>query len=125
MNLGSLKWNEAVMELKKGDVYFSPFYEDENEIIHPCVVYELIDDDKIAICMISTNMKKAYWPGNIVLNDYEAGLPKRSIVVISKTKIIERTKLKEYVGRFGVMRVEEIIKEIKKLNESIESSKAR
>jgi hypothetical protein len=70
-------------------------------------------------------MKKAYWPGNIVLNDYEAGLPKRSIVVISKTKIIERTKLKEYVGRFGVMRVEEIIKEIKKLNESIESSKAR
>jgi mRNA interferase MazF len=113
------------MELKIGDVYFSQFHEDENEIIHPCVINEIINDNEIAICMISTNMKKAYWPGNIVLNDYEAGLPKRSIVVVSKTKIIDRKNLKEYVGRFGVIRAEEIIREIKKLNESIERSKTR
>ena len=113
------------MELKKGDLYFAPFYEDENEIVHPCVVYDISNKNEISICMISTNMKKAYWPGNIVLNDYEAGLPKRSIVVISKTKNIELSKLREYVGRFGKTRTDEIISEIKKFNESILRIKAR
>ena len=107
---------EAHMKITKGDVFFASYYEEEDEIIHPCVIYELINEDEFKICMISTNMKKAYWPGNIVLNDNEAGLPKKSIVIVSKTKIIKLINFREYIGRFSITRTEEIIKEIERLN---------
>ena len=108
------------MKITIGDVFFASYYEDENEIIHPCVIYKLINEDEFGICMISTNMKKAYWPGNIVLNDNEAGLPKKSIVIVSKTKITKRDNLKEYIGRFSISRTEEITKEIEGLNNIVE-----
>jgi mRNA interferase MazF len=107
---------EAHMKINKGDVFFASYYEEDNEIIHPCVIYELINENEFKICMISTNMKKAYWPGNIVLNDNEAGLPKKSIVIVSKTKISKLINLKEYIGRFSLLRTEESINEIEKLN---------
>ena len=104
------------MKITKGDVFFASYYEEENEIIHPCVIYKLINENEYNICMISTNMKKAYWPGNIVLNNNEAGLPKKSIVIVSKTKIVKLNNLKEYIGRFSISRTEEIINEIERLN---------
>ena len=107
---------EAHMKITKGDVFFASYYEDENEIIHPCVIYELINENEFKICMISTNMKKAYWPGNIILNDNEAGLPKKSIVIVSKTKTAKLMNLREYIGRFSILRTEEIIKEIERLD---------
>jgi mRNA interferase MazF len=114
---------EAHMKITKGDVFFASYYEEEDEIIHPCVIYELINEDEFRICMISTNMKKAYWPGNIVLNDNEAGLPKKSIVIVSKTKIAKFSKLREYIGRFSITRTEEITKEIERLNNIVGQKK--
>ena len=108
------------MKITQGDVFFASYYEEKNEIIHPCVIYELINENEFKICMISTNMKKAYWPGNIVLNDNEAGLPKKSIVIVSKTKMAKLNNLREYIGRFSILRTEEIIKEIERLNNIVE-----
>ena len=107
---------DAHMKVNQGDVFFASYYEEENEIIHPCVIYKLINENEFKICMISTNMKKAYWPGNIVLNNNEAGLPKKSIVIVSKTRIAKSNNLKEYIGKFSISRTEEIIKEIERLN---------
>ena len=108
------------MEVDIGNIYYVRISEDKNEIIHPYVVYEKISDEEYAICMISTNMKKAYWPGNIIIEKEESGLPKRSIVVVSKTGIIKKDKLETAIGRIDKERLQEVIKEIANLNNRIE-----
>ena len=108
------------MEVDIGNIYYVKTSEDEDEIIHPYVVYDKISEEKYVICMISTNMKKAYWPGNIIIEKEESGLPKRSIVVVSKTRIIKKNKLNNAIGRLGKERLQEVIKEIADLNNRIE-----
>ena len=75
--------------------------------------------------MISTNMKKAYWPGNIILNPDESGLPKKSIVIISKSRIISKDKIGICIGKIGQGRIDEIRKEIASLNDKIERRRLR
>jgi len=110
----------SIVEVDIGNIYYVKTSEDEDEIIHPYVVYDKISEEEYAICMISTNMKKAYWPGNIIIEKEESGLPKRSIVVVSKTGIIKKDKLKNAIGRLGKERLQEVIKEIADLNNRIE-----
>ncbi len=110
----------SIVEVDIGNIYYVRISEDKNEIIHPYVVYEKISDEEYAICMISTNMKKAYWPGNIIIEKEESGLPKRSIVVVSKTGIIKKDKLETAIGRIDKERLQEVIKEIANLNNRIE-----
>ena len=109
------------MPIELGNIYFVKTSEDQDEIIHPYVVYEKVNDIEYSICMISTNMKKAYWPGNIIINPDESGLPKKSIVIVSKTSIINKDKLENCIGKIGVEILIEIKNEISSLNERIES----
>ena len=108
------------MEVELGNIYYVKTSDDKDEIIHPYVVYEKIREEEYAICMISTNMKKAYWPGNIIIEKEESGLPKRSIVVVSKSGIIKKDKLENAIGRIGKERLLEVIKEITNLDNRIE-----
>ena len=109
------------MPIELGNIYFVKTSEDQDEIIHPYVVYEKVNDIEYSICMISTNMKKAYWPGNIIINPDESGLPKKSIVIVSKTRIITEDKLDNCIGKIGLERLIEIQDGISGLNERIES----
>ena len=110
------------MEVELGNIYYVKTSDDKDEIIHPYVVYEKIREEEYAICMISTNMKKAYWPGNIIIEKEESGLPKRSIVVVSKSGIIKKDKLENAIGRIGKERLLEVIKEITNLDNRIWTS---
>jgi len=83
----------------QGGIYWSKIAEgDEAEIVHPQVV---IQDDAIngsrigtvVVCALSTNMRKAYGVGNVLLEEGEANLPRRSIVVVSQVSCIEKGQL--------------------------------
>ena len=108
------------MEIEIGNIYYVKTSEDEDEIIHPYVVFKKVNEREYLICMISTNMEKAYWPGNIILSPDESGLPKKSIVVVSKTNCISKDKLSICIGKIGLERVNEIRNEISSLNDRIE-----
>jgi len=108
-----------MMPIELGNIYFVKTSEDQDEIIHPYVVYEKVNDIEYSICMISTNMKKAYWPGNIIINPDESGLPKKSIVIVSKTRIITEDKLDNCIGKIGLERLIEIQDGISGINERI------
>jgi mRNA interferase MazF len=109
------------VQIELGNIYFIRTSEDKDEIIHPYIIYEKINENEYSICMISTNMKKAYWPGNIILSKEESGLPKRSIVVVSKTVIIKKDKFEMPIGRINQERLLEVKREIANLNEKLES----
>jgi mRNA interferase MazF len=126
-----LGFEELKMKAQIGDIFFVSIYpEYVNEIIHPYAVFEMDNEErdterKYRMCMISTNMKKAYWPGNIVLNENEGNLSKRSILICSKTIFAREYQFKEYVGRLNENRINEIIQSIKKIDEQIEKRRMR
>jgi mRNA interferase MazF len=108
-----------------GEIYFMSLNpEDSNEIIHPYVVCKKCENEENGlteyfVCMISTNMKKAYWPGNIILNTNEGGLQKRSIVIVSKTERVIETQKRKYIGKMSDERVIEIIEAINALDKRV------
>ena len=81
--------------IKKGDIYWVPVLDEqgnERDITHPQIVIQdtIINNSRINsifVCGVSTNMKKANEPGNILLEPGEGNLPKQSVVVVSEISI--------------------------------------
>lgn len=101
--------------IKQGELYWVPL-EGEwggKDIIHPHVILQdtVINGSRISttvVCGLSTNMKRAYEPGNILLEPGEGGLPKQSIVVVSQVSVVEKAQVGEYIGILSGERMEQI-----------------
>ena len=81
---------------------------------HPHVV---VQDDvfnhsrlkTVVVCALTSNLRRANWPGNVLLEAGEGGLPKRSVVVVSQVSSVEKARLGERIGSLSDARVEEIL----------------
>lgn len=106
------------MAINQGDIYWiQPEKISESEqpgYNHPYVV---IQDDAInhsrissvVVCALTSNLKRAKAPGNVLLEAGEANLPRQSVVEISKVSLIEKTQLGEYIGTLSEQRVNQIL----------------
>jgi mRNA interferase MazF len=61
------------------------------------------------VCALTSNLRRASWPGNVLLEAGEAGLPRRSVVVVSQVSSVEKARLGEKIGSLSEARVEEIL----------------
>ncbi|MDQ7838245.1 MAG: type II toxin-antitoxin system PemK/MazF family toxin [Thermodesulfobacteriota bacterium] len=89
---------------------------------HPHVVIQnnLFNASKIntvVICALTSNIKRAQAPGNVLLNKGEANLPKKSVVNISQIYTVNKNDLVEKIGKVSEKRFNEILKGIKLLTE--------
>ncbi len=81
---------------------------------HPHVV---VQDDvfnhsritTVVVCALTSNLRRANGPGNVLLEAGEGNLPKRSVVVISQVSSVERASLGERIGTLPDARVEQIL----------------
>ena len=67
----------------------------------------------VVVCPLTTNIKRANAPGNVLLEKREANLPKQSVVNVSQVFTVDRMQLSEYIGKLSPKRVHEIISGIK------------
>ena len=89
---------------------------------HPHVVIQnnLFNASKInteVVCALTSNIKRAQAPGNVLLNKGEANLPKKSVVNISQIYTVNKSDLVEKIGKVSEKRFNEILKGIKLLTE--------
>jgi mRNA interferase MazF len=89
---------------------------------HPHIVIQnnLFNASKIntvVVCALTSNIKRAEAPGNILLNKGEANLPKKSVVNISQIYTVNKTDLVEKIGKVAEKRFNEILQGIKLLTE--------
>ncbi|MBK8783359.1 MAG: type II toxin-antitoxin system PemK/MazF family toxin [Anaerolineales bacterium] len=105
------------MEVNQGDIYWVPLQESSDldaGYTHPQVV---IQDDAInhsrvntvVVCALTTNIKRANLPGNVLLEAGEANLAKQSIVVVSQVSTVRKAQLGEYIGSLSKQRVDQIL----------------
>lgn len=83
-------------------------------IPHPHVViqddvFNLSRISTVIVCGITSNLKRAHEPGNVLLDDGEGSLPKRSVVVVSHISSVEKIELGAHIGSLTQTRVDQIV----------------
>jgi len=74
---------------------------------HPHVVVQndIFNLSKLAttvVCTLTTNLKRAQAPGNVLLGEGEAGLPRRSVVNVTQIYTVDKDELVERLGTLSV-----------------------
>ena len=100
------------MDIRQGDVFWiSPNETNgvESDHPHPHVVIQVNAQNKVTVCALTTNLKRAKDPGNVLLDEGEAGLPKQSVIVASQVSIVDATQLGEFIGTLTEQRIQQVL----------------
>ena len=109
------------MVINQGDIYWVDLGEplaSEPGYRHPHVVvqnniFNRSQLKTVVVCALTSNLKRAQAPGNVLLESGEGNLPKQSVVNVSQIYTVDKSQLDEYIGTLSSARVREIINGIK------------
>jgi mRNA interferase MazF len=81
---------------------------------HPHVVIQnnLFNHSRIhtvVVCTLTSNLKRAESPGNVLLAKGEANLPKKSVVNVSQIITVDKSDLTEKIGTLSLTRLAQIL----------------
>lgn len=116
------------MTIKQGDIFWLDLgmpRESEPGYRHPHIVIQnnIFNESKIntvVVCALTSNIKRASAPGNILLKKGEGNLPKDSAVNISQIITVNKSDLVEKIGSLSPAKVKQIIEGVKLLIEQRE-----
>ena len=105
------------MVIRQGEIYWVDLGEprgSEPSYRHPHIVVQnnLFNASKIntvAVCALTSNLKRAKAPGNVLLEKGEANLLKKSVVNISQIYTVNKSDLIEKIGRVSQNRIQQIL----------------
>lgn len=100
------------MDIKQGDVFWvSPneINQIESDYTHPYVVVQKDETNKVIICALTSNLKRANFLGNILLEAGEANLPKQSVIEVAKFFTIDKAQVGEYIGTLTEQRLHQVL----------------
>ncbi len=63
----------------------------------------------VVVCGLTSNLKRAGGPGNVLLEAGEGNLPKRSVVNISQISTVDKDELVEKIGTLSPDRIQQIL----------------
>jgi mRNA interferase MazF len=105
------------MVINQGDVFWIDVGEpsgSEPGYRHPHVViqnnvFNRSRINTVMVCVLTSNLRRAQAPGNVLLERGEANLPKKSVVNVSQVFTVDKTDLDEKIGTFSYRRVRQIL----------------
>lgn len=103
--------------INQGDIFWIDLDEpsgSEPGYRHPHVVVQnnVFNRSRIStvvVCALTSNLKRAAAPGNVLLEPEEANLPKQSVVNVSQIFTVDKSQLYEKIGTLSKRRVREIL----------------
>jgi mRNA interferase MazF len=108
---GEIYWVNLATPKGSEPGYRHPHIVVQNDVFNTSLI------NTIVICAITSNIKRASSPGNVLLNKGEANLPKKSVVNISQIFTINKEELAEKIGKVSPQRMSQIIEGIQLLIE--------
>lgn len=113
------------MIIRQGDVYWIDLGDPEGSepgYRHPHVVVQndVFNHSRIntvVVCALTSHLKRAAVPGNVLLKRGEANLKKDSVVNISQILTVNKSDLNERIGTLAPVRLKQIIAGLKLLIE--------
>ena len=113
------------MEINQGDLFWfdpgeprgsSPAYSRPVVIIQNNV-FNRSPLGTVLVCALTTNLRRAKAPGNVLLDENEADLPKQSVIVVSQILTIDKLELIDKIGNLSKGRIKEISEGIRLITE--------
>lgn len=109
------------MVVNQGDIFWITLGEpsgSEPGYRHPHVViqnnvFNRSRIDTAIVCTLTSNLKRANAPGNVLLQIGEANLPKQSVVLVSQIFTVDKSQLHEYVGTLSRKRIRQVLEGIR------------
>lgn len=106
-----------VGDIEQGDVFWIDLGApsgSEPGYRHPHVVVQnnLFNRSRIntvVVCALTSNLKRAQAPGNVLLREGEANLPKASVVNVTQIFTVDKRDLDERIGTLSSSRVRQIL----------------
>jgi len=111
INQGELFWIDLGEPSGSEPAYRHPHVVVQNNLFNRSRINTVI------VCALSSNLKRAEAPGNVLLDPGEADLPRQSVVMVSQIFSVDKTQLNEYIGTLSNRRVRQILDGIRLLTE--------
>ncbi len=108
---GNIFWFDAGEPRGSSPAYSRPVVVVQNNVFNRSPL------GTVLACALTTNLRRAKAPGNVLLDENEANLPKQSVVVVSQVLTIDKSELIDKIGTLSRRRVDEILEGIKLLTE--------
>lgn len=105
------------MVIDQGDVYWvdlgepsgsGPGYRQPHVVIQNNV-FNRSRISTVVVCVLTSNLRRAAAPGNVLLEEGEANLPKQSVVNVSQIYTVDKGDLVERIGRLSLRRVQQVL----------------
>ena len=111
INQGDVYWVDPGEPAGSGPGYRHPHVVVQNNIFNRSGI------STVVICALTSNLKHAQAPGNVLLSKGEANRPKQSVVNISQLFTVDRSQLSERIGTLSAKRMREILDGVRLLLE--------
>lgn len=112
----SVRLVPTMSQISRGELYWlkSAGARGEADVAHPYVVVQ--EDvfnrsriETVVVCALTSNLKRATEPGNVLLEPGEAGLPKQSVVIVSQIDSVKKSELGAPIGALSEARIQQIL----------------
>ena len=111
INQGDVVWIDLGEPSGSEPGYRRPYVVIQNNVFN----YSRIST--VVVCALTSNLKRAQAPGNVLLDKGEANLPKQSVVNISQIFTVDKRDLEKKIGMLSRRRVHQILDGIRLLTE--------
>ena len=104
------------MVIQQGDIFWIELDEpsgSEPGYRHPHVViqnnvFNRSRINTVVVCALTSNLRRATAPGNVLLAPGEANLPRQSVVNVSQIFTVDKSQLSDKIGALSARRVRDI-----------------
>lgn len=103
INQGDVFWIDLGIPSGSGPGYSHPHVVIQNNLFNKSRINTVI------VCAITSSLKRANAPGNVLLSPGEANLPKQSVVNVSQIFTLDKSDLFEKIGTLSSKRMQEIL----------------
>ena len=100
------------MNIRQGDLFWISPNESNglaSDHTHPYVVIQEDSTNTLVVCALTSNLKRAKEPGNVLLDKGEGNLHRQSVVVVSQVSGVDKTQLGEYIGTLNEQRISQVL----------------
>jgi mRNA interferase MazF len=111
INQGDIFWVDLDEPTGSGPGYRHPHVVIQNNVFNRSRI------STVVVCALTSNLRRATSPGNVLLEPGEADLPKQSVVVVSQLFTVDKSQLSEHIGTLSKKRIRQILDGIKLLIE--------
>ncbi|MHC1727233.1 MAG: type II toxin-antitoxin system PemK/MazF family toxin [Syntrophobacteraceae bacterium] len=105
INQGDIYWIDVSAPSGSGPALLHPHVAIQNNVFNRSHIRTAV------VCALTSNLKRASAPGNILLEPGEANLPRQSVVNVSRIFTVDKADLGEYIETLSKKRIHEILDE--------------